>query len=228
MLPAVESSIAILSPHLDDAVLSCWHQLAGPGKVAVINVFAGIPPAGAPVGWWDRLSGAEDARAVVEARRAEDRAALALAGREPINLDFLDRQYRPDAHPPPALADALREHLPDGALVLAPAAIAPMPDDVVDEPGEPHPDHVAVREAALALREDGSAVQLYADLPHASAGGWLAVPAGAEVHDLAGGAFTAKLRAVRRYATQIAVLEHAFGGRLDDSALLGREARWTP
>jgi LmbE family N-acetylglucosaminyl deacetylase len=224
----VQSSIAILSPHLDDAVLSCWHQVAGPDKVAVINVFAGVPPAGAQVGWWDRLTGHDDARAVVRARRAEDRAALALAGREPVNLDFLDRQYRPDAQPPAALADALRERLPTGTVVIAPGAVAPMPDGVVQEPGEPHPDHVAVREAALALRKHGFAVQLYADLPHASAGGQLAVPAGAEVHDLPEGAFAAKLRAVRRYASQLAVLEHAFGGRLDDSALLGREARWTP
>jgi LmbE family N-acetylglucosaminyl deacetylase len=227
MLPAV---IAILSPHLDDAVLSCWHVLAGPGQVAVVNVFAGVPPAGAPVGWWDRLSGDADGPSVVEARRAEDRAALALAGREPVNLDFLDRQYRPDAQPPPALADALRERLPAGAVVLAPGAVTPLPDGAVEEPAEPHPDHLAVREAALALRADGFEVELYADLPHASAGGRgrLVAPDGADVHDLTDGAFAAKLRAVRRYASQIDALARAFGGRLDDSALLGREARWTP
>src|SRR5215211_5568302 len=131
MLPAV---IAILSPHLDDAVLSCWHLLAGPGVVAVVNVFAGVPPADAPVGWWDRLSRDGDGRSVVEARRVEDRAALALAGCEPVNLDFIDRQYRPDAQPPPALTDALRERLPAGALVLAPGAVTPMPGGAVVQP----------------------------------------------------------------------------------------------
>src|SRR5947208_3206705 len=105
MLVAV---IAILSPHLDDAVLSCWHLLAGPREVAVLNVFAGVPPAGEPAGWWDRLVGDPDADAatVVRARRAEDRAALALAGRAATNLGFLDRQYRPDPEPPAALAAA--------------------------------------------------------------------------------------------------------------------------
>jgi LmbE family N-acetylglucosaminyl deacetylase len=225
MLPAV---IAILSPHLDDAVLSCWHVLAGPDQVGVVNVFAGIPPAGAPGGWWDRLSGDVDGPSVVEARRAEDRAALALAGREPVNLDFLDRQYRSDDQPPPALADALRERLAGGAVVLAPGAVTPTPDGRVEEPAKPHPDHLAVREAALALRADGFEVELYADLPHASAGGRLVVPDGAEVHDLADGALAAKLRAVHRYASQLDALARAFGGRLDDSALLGREARWTP
>jgi len=33
--------IAILSPHFDDAVLSCWQLLSGSGDVVVINVFAG-------------------------------------------------------------------------------------------------------------------------------------------------------------------------------------------
>jgi hypothetical protein len=29
----------ILSPHFDDAVLSCWHALASAGEVLVVNVF---------------------------------------------------------------------------------------------------------------------------------------------------------------------------------------------
>ena len=46
----------ILSPHFDDAVLSCWHLLASAGEVLVVNVFAGEPPAGT-LGWWDRARG---------------------------------------------------------------------------------------------------------------------------------------------------------------------------
>ena len=49
----------ILSPHFDDAVLSCWHLLASAGEVLVVNVFAGEPPAGT-LGWWDELAGASD------------------------------------------------------------------------------------------------------------------------------------------------------------------------
>ena len=228
MLPAVGPPIAILSPHLDDAVLSCWHLLAGPGEVAVINVFAGIPPTGVPAGWWDRMTGHADAQAVVRARRDEDRAALALAQREAVNLDFLDRQYRPGPDPPAALVAALREHLPDHALVLAPAALTPMPDSVGQEPGKPHADHVAVHDAALALRAQGFPVGLYADLPHASAGGLPRWPEQAELHDLTDRAFADKLRAVRRYTTQVEVLERSFGLRLDDPALLGREVCWRP
>src|SRR3954465_3348847 len=103
MLPA---GIALLSPHLDDAVLSCWHVLTGPGEVAVVNVFAGVPPAGAPAGGGGRPGGAGGGGGgggggeggggwVWGARGGEARAPLARAGREPVNLDFLDRQYRP-------------------------------------------------------------------------------------------------------------------------------------
>ena len=83
----------ILSPHFDDAVLSCWHLLASAGEVLVVNVFAGEPPAGT-LGWWDRLAGATDSAAAVRARIEEDRQALALAGRTAVNLPFLDSQYR--------------------------------------------------------------------------------------------------------------------------------------
>lgn len=42
--------IVIVSPHPDDAVLSCWHLLDDPGQVSVINVFAGVPPTAEPAG----------------------------------------------------------------------------------------------------------------------------------------------------------------------------------
>ncbi len=45
---------AILSPHLDDAVLSCWHLLEQPGELIVINVFAGVPEDGGRLAWWDQ------------------------------------------------------------------------------------------------------------------------------------------------------------------------------
>src|SRR5437763_9088482 len=56
-----EMSRAILSPHFDDAVLSCWHLLAGPTSLGVVNIFTASPPDGCDVPWWDRLTGATDA-----------------------------------------------------------------------------------------------------------------------------------------------------------------------
>jgi LmbE family N-acetylglucosaminyl deacetylase len=167
---AVSPPIAILSPHLDDAVLSCWDVLSGPDDVLVVNVFAGLPSPGAPPGWWDAICGLHDSHAAVGTRLAEDRAALALAGREPINLSFLDHQYRDGDLPVGAIASALRDVLPPHAVVLAPGALAHEPFHPTLP--EPHPDHVAVRSAALELFDDGYPLALYADLPHANARGW--------------------------------------------------------
>ena len=250
---SIDSPLVILSPHLDDADLSCWHLLDGPGDVRVVNVFAGKPPPNAAAGWWDELSGRRDSGQTVDERVAEDRAALALAGRAPLNLDFLDRQYRRCDQPLAPVVRALRAALAPGALVLAPCALGPaLYAPVAREAGaEPHPDQVAVRSAALALSSEGLAVALYANFPHAGAHGlpaWVTgerVDAGAdpwaatlatirvphdqfagEVCRLTPSAFARKLKAARRYATQIAALERAFAKRLDDPALLGYEVVW--
>src|ERR1700684_2052616 len=150
----------ILSPHFDDAVLSCWHLLVSAGEVLVVNIFAGEPPAGT-LGWWDRLSGATDSAAAVRTRIEEDRQALAFAGRSAMNLPFLDSQYRQSEQTPEEIVEALREVVVAGARIYAPASL-----------GNHHRDHTAVRTAALALHAEGAEVALYADLPHATVEGW--------------------------------------------------------
>jgi hypothetical protein len=110
----------ILSPHLDDAVLSCWHLLSGPDELRVVNVFAGVPSGAA--GWWDEVTGATDAGERVRERRAEDRAALAIAGREATNLDLLDAQHRVNGNEPSAL-EVVLPHLTADDAVWAPAAL---------------------------------------------------------------------------------------------------------
>jgi LmbE family N-acetylglucosaminyl deacetylase len=142
----------VLSPHLDDAVLSCWHVLAGSADVTVVTVFAGIPARDGRVPFWDRLTRATDSAARMRERLAENAEALELAGAASYNMDLLDAQYRP-YEPPPAIAEALAEPLGGAATVYAPAALFPIPD------------HVLVLAAALELRRE---FRLYADLPHAA------------------------------------------------------------
>jgi LmbE family N-acetylglucosaminyl deacetylase len=217
------SDSVVLSPHLDDAVLSCWHLLAGSGEVTVINVFAGVPNGIVADSWWDRLTGAQDSAQRMHERHEEDRKALAQAGREAISLPLLDDQYRA-AEPPPAVLDALDGQIAPGAVVYAPAALST------------HPDHISVRDAALALRARGAEIRLYADLPHALAYGWPAWVTGArpephvdpeawwrsrlragdldpaalepEHHALGDDSFERKLVALRAYATQLPALEY--------------------
>jgi hypothetical protein len=232
----------ILSPHFDDAVLSCWHLLASAGEVLVVNVFGG-EPAGGALGWWDELAGATDSAAAVRTRIEEDRQALALCGRTAVNLPFLDGQYRESDQAPGGIVQALRGVLVEGARIYAPASL-----------GDHHRDHTAVREAALALRAEGADVALYADLPHATVSGWprwvldgsssQADPAGegwatrlqetgipvermvAAVHRLPAADHARKLEAVLAYRSQIAPLRHVFGSSLEDPQPLGLEVDW--
>ncbi len=233
----------ILSPHFDDAVLSCWHLLASAAEVVVVNVFAGEPPAGT-LGWWDGLAGATDSVAAVRARVEEDRRALALVGRTAVNLPFLDGQYRQADRAPGAIVEALRAVGVVGARLYAPAGL-----------GYNHRDHAAVRAAALALHAEGAEVELYADLPHATVLGWprwvldgvsstvadpvaerwasqletTGIPAermSAAAHQLPAEAHAGKLEAVLAYASQTATLEREFGCSLQDPRLLGFEVTW--
>lgn len=233
-------AIVVLSPHLDDAVLSCWHVLTNPGELTVINVFAGVPAGLDAPAWWDQYTGATDSAERVRERIEEDRRALALAGRTAVNLGFLDEQYRHEAPPLAPLIERIERLLAPGARIYAPAAFVS------------HADHALVRAVALELRAAGFAVSLYADLPHATVHGWPAWVTGGSApaaEDLAGamwdevlagtGAmapavhhlhiedYACKLRAVRMYRTQLQALTELAGRPLTDRATLGYEVAWS-
>jgi LmbE family N-acetylglucosaminyl deacetylase len=234
---------AVLSPHLDDAVLSCWHVLTQPGDVIVVNVFAGVPASTVALAWWDEVTGARDSRQRARERVEEDREALALAGRKPVNLAFLDEQYRDVEQPLAPVAAQIARLLVPGMHVYAPAAFGG------------HPDHALVRAAGLELRSRGLMVSLYADLPHATLYGWPAWVTGAgtaasrglaatlwdralaettvspatmprEVHVLDPRCHARKLEAVRAYVTQLEGLVEFVGRPLTDRETLGYEVVW--
>ena len=153
--------LVVVSPHLDDAVLSAWSALRDHGDATVVTCFAGEPPSGIPASDWDRRGGATCAVDRVRLRRTEDRAVLDALGANAVHLEHLDAPYRDpgDDEVLVRLTDTLRPHLRDAGLVLAPLGLGS------------HPDHVAAREAALGAAPTGR-LQLYADLPYASRWGW--------------------------------------------------------
>lgn len=91
--------VLVVSPHCDDAVLSCGELLAERPGSMVVTLFAGRPPAGQPLTEWDAAAGFREGDDVMGERRAEDRAALDVLGATPVWLDFCDAQYQcsPDA-----------------------------------------------------------------------------------------------------------------------------------
>lgn len=146
--------LLVISPHLDDAVLSCGRLLAANPGAVVLTVLAGRPLDDRFVDW-DRRGGFHPGDDVMGRRRREDRRALRLLRARPVWLDFRDDVYRDE----PFDAAAVRSEVSDVVESLDPALVAlPL--------GIRHPDHVAV---ADALRDTlpGRRVRLYAEQPYA-------------------------------------------------------------
>ena len=208
-------SAVVVSPHLDDAVLSCWSLLGEPtaastGTVTVVSVCAGVPRAGM-LGAWDVRGGAACSRERMLERRAEEQAALSTTAARLVLLDLLDAQYEASGED---VAGALGPELEAARWVFVPAGIGA------------HPDHLRVRAAVLALRPDAI---LYADIPYALQDGWEPPLPGYEPEErlLDRASFAAKLEALACYATQIPPLEEEFGPLLTGSAL-ARELLFHP
>lgn len=151
------SQYVILAPHLDDAVINCWHTLCEEDAV-VMTICAGIPPAGT-YRFWDIICGIADGSKMMRARRSENEDAVVLSGsaRPQVYLDYLDAQYRKNPLNIEELAARIATQTPTGSILLAPLAASTL---------RKHSDHVAVRRAALALLQNGYDVRFYPDAPY--------------------------------------------------------------
>ena len=149
--------LVILSPHLDDAVLSAWHHIEQPGS-HVITLFAGVPETKKTF-WWDRLSGLADGRSAMLARRQENAAALKPAAVHVTNLDYLDRQYDPPKRNIAQMADDIEAISQNAKYFLVNAGVGSL---------FIHPDHVTSRQVGLELYRRGRQVSFYLDLPYSA------------------------------------------------------------
>ncbi|HEV7760041.1 MAG TPA: PIG-L family deacetylase [Acidimicrobiales bacterium] len=227
-LPPGPGTLLVLSPHFDDAALSCGATVARAAedgwRVVVVVVFAGTPPPAsltpAARDYHELCELGDDAIAV---RAGEDRAAMAVLSAEPHHLDQLEALYRlrPDGTPayphwtdlndPPAgpepelvaaitdaVAAAVATHRPD--LVLHPLAVGG------------HVDHLAVRAAARAVAAAGVRWLAYEDVPYATfpwfAGWQEAVAAEWQPtdHEVGERLWTRKLDAVECYPSQLVAM----------------------
>jgi len=166
-----------LSPHFDDAVLSCggliWDQHQAGDEVEIWTIFAGDPPPGPLSDFarvnhelWEVSSGEE----VVSMRKAEDEAAAAIVGAELFHFSIPDCIYRrsptgeylytetvfapphpADKYLPRRIAAALKSELNPDDKMVCPLTLGG------------HVDHILARRGAESLHKS---LHYYADIPY--------------------------------------------------------------
>jgi LmbE family N-acetylglucosaminyl deacetylase len=170
-----------LSPHFDDAVLSCGCLIAATAGNQVLTVFSGGPARVNPLPLWDRECGFQPGDDVVGIRTQEDDAALALLGARAERLGFWDDQYRGTVgsslpSPLARLVRRLRREWGQSSLVRQVAdrigvAITELGVSTCFIPlGVSHIDHRLTNRAALTVASRTPATRwvVYEDLPYAS------------------------------------------------------------
>jgi LmbE family N-acetylglucosaminyl deacetylase len=98
------TNLVVLSPHLDDAVLSCGALMDHartrmPVTVATLFTEAGLPPYTLSARAYLRQTGAHDAEQLYRARRAEDRAVLEGVAINCVHAGLTEALFRRRARP---------------------------------------------------------------------------------------------------------------------------------
>jgi LmbE family N-acetylglucosaminyl deacetylase len=156
-LENLNGRVVVVSPHLDDAVMSLGSALAQAvqegAKVEILTVFSDVPSSTAPASLWDSQCGFATEGEAATARREEDRRACAVLGAKPRWLDFGAECYErrgndDDIHS--AVTSAI-----DGA-------------DAVLIPGFPlaHADHANLSRLLLRKGINFPRIGLYAEQPY--------------------------------------------------------------
>ena len=166
-----------LSPHFDDAVLSCggliFEQTRQGVQAEIWTILAGDPPPG-PLSEFAQqnhaLWGLTSGEQVVAMRRAEDEAAASIVGADLVTFDIPDCIYRrspkgeflytetvmtsphpADRYLPRRIAAALRSELREDDVLVCPLSLGG------------HVDHRLVRHAAESLHRP---LLYYGDVPY--------------------------------------------------------------
>ena len=221
--------VLLLSPHLDDAIISCGtFLLANPGAT-VVTMFAASPAAYAdPLNEHDQACGFQPGDDTMAIRREENERAMAAVAATPRWLEYCQNSHQPREDPiaiPAGGVDAVRDAVRevDPTCVVAPLGLL-------------HADHQALHATALAVRaaERDRAWFFYSDLPYAYIPGVL----GARLARLHKAGITAspatlpvepdfrkKWRAFVEYETQLPPMDAPW--RLRDRMARGGETYWT-
>jgi LmbE family N-acetylglucosaminyl deacetylase len=123
--------IVVVSPHLDDGVLSLGAVMAswakGGAQVELLTVLACDPESDTSAGGWDRRGGFSTEGDAARARREEDQRACAIVGVSPVWLPFgsVDYDRHGDEH---AVLESIAPRIGDADLVVLPGFPLSHPD----------------------------------------------------------------------------------------------------
>ncbi|MBW8826763.1 MAG: PIG-L family deacetylase [Acidobacteria bacterium] len=152
--PDAVQPLLVVSPHLDDAVLSCGGVLGAHPGSTVLTVMTAGPDRWGPPTEWDRSCGFRAGDDVMATRKGEDREALTLLRAAPVWLDVVEGQYSPP---------------PDGPTMAAAVAstIERLGARVVLQPlGLVNDEHITIADALFETSLPGVDRYAYADLPY--------------------------------------------------------------
>jgi LmbE family N-acetylglucosaminyl deacetylase len=219
----------ILSPHLDDGILSCGglvSEISSRTRVEIWTVFAGAPLFGpfSPLAeWFHSVSGGGGAW-LAWRRRREDKKACAAVGARPRHFGWHDAVYRRDKSGTHLYDSSIqsRWHDSDNDLMTSITQVLEReltPKDAVIAPlgvGK-HVDHLIVRAAAeqtahvpMFYYVDVPYIRTYPDELEQQSAGLSRIP-----YSLQSSAVERWTASVRCYSSQIPMLEDAVGP-LDD------------
>jgi hypothetical protein len=177
--------MVVVSPHLDDAVLSAFELLHRATNIKIVTVFT-VAPEGMSTDW-DRDRGFPNAASHLAARLTEEHTVMAGLGVTHVELPFIPFEYRSagltESDKLALVAAVLHQVGPSKTTVAVPVGAGGtwgIPRKVWHRvrpnrrpPGgtTPHIDHLAITDLLLGpLLEVGHTVWLYEDLPYLWAG----------------------------------------------------------
>jgi LmbE family N-acetylglucosaminyl deacetylase len=160
----VGGPIGILSPHFDDAVMSCGQLLSANPGALIVTAFSAGPRPVIPVPDWDRGCGFVDGDDVMARRREEDDSAAAELRATTAQLGLWDLQYR---FGPYGFSGDDRGDLAEGISAFE-SIVRREHHRVWFVPvGLRHTDHILTSEIALMTAQQvGGQWALYSELPY--------------------------------------------------------------
>jgi LmbE family N-acetylglucosaminyl deacetylase len=228
----------VVSPHLDDAALSCGGGIArlvhAGTQVTVVTVFTADQPLGEPLSTLARRAhaswGIGDQPFAV--RREEDRAGLSLLGAQLEHLGLLDVIYRRAASGKALYADPLSTPAPEDIEHFLPRVVAALEDSAAAHPQARvfcpagvggHVDHELTRRAVERVVES-EAIVYYDEYPYSARPAASKVTSGAPSgwHDyilpLSAEELELRIAAIRLYVSQLRGLFPSEDERLHEIA----------